>query len=145
MSTPARIKLRQGPLNPQREVTRGRRVDAYFEFSAASFSSLSSLEVRVHMTRWIQSHLEKTTQAWRRWGECSVWGASRDSPNDALWDLDAFHGDEFLKLIQTAHILYLTAELGTETRITCTHTHTHIKTGTSDSAVKVTGLVSEEN
>lgn len=43
-------------------------------------------------------------------------GASRDSPNDALWDLDAFHGDEFLQLIQTGHILYLTAELGAVTR-----------------------------
>lgn len=35
-----------------------------------------------------------------------------DSPNDALWDLDVFHGDEFLQLIQAVHILYLTAELG---------------------------------
>lgn len=67
--------------------------------------------------------------------------ASRDSPNDALRDLDAFHWDEFLELIQTGHVLYLTAELGTETR---GHTHTHIKTGTSDSEVKASGSVSEK-
>ncbi len=52
-------------------------------------------------------------------------GTSRDSPNDALWDLDAFHGDEFLQLIQTGHILYLAAELGAVTGATYTHTHTH--------------------
>lgn len=49
-------------------------------------------------------------------------GAASDSPNDAFWDLDAFHGDELLKLIQTAHIFYLTAELGTEEK----GTHTRI-------------------
>lgn len=46
------------------------------------------------------------------------------SPNDALWDLDVFHGDEFLQLVQTVHILYLTAELGAGTR--ATHTHIYI-------------------
>lgn len=49
--------------------------------------------------------------------------ASGDSPNDALWDLDGFHGDEFLQLIQTGHILYLAAELGAVTKATCAHTH----------------------
>ena len=46
-----------------------------------------------------------------------VWrsSASRDSPNDALWDLDAVHGDEFLQLVQTGHVLYLAAELGAVT------------------------------
>lgn len=70
-------------------------------------------------------------------------GASRDSPNDALWDLDTIHGDEFLKLIQTGHILYLTAELGTEKSNMYTDKHT--RTGTSDSAVKLTGLVSKKS
>ena len=52
-------------------------------------------------------------------------GAVRDSPNDALWDLDAVHGDEFLQFVQTVHVLNLAAELGAVTRATCTHTHTH--------------------
>lgn len=55
--------------------------------------------------------------------QCSGGG---DSPNDALWDLDAVHGDEFLQLIQTGHILYLAAELGAVMRGTM-RTNTHIK------------------
>ena len=40
---------------------RGRRVDAYFEFSAASFSSLSSLEVRVQMARWRRRYFKNNS------------------------------------------------------------------------------------
>ena len=42
------------------------------------------------------------------------------SPNDALWDVDILHGDEFLQLSQTVHVLYLIAELGAVTK----HTNT---------------------
>lgn len=48
------------------------------------------------------------------------WGG--DSPNDALWDLDAVHGDGFMQFVQTVHVLNLTAELGA---VTCAHTHTN--------------------
>lgn len=55
-------------------------------------------------------------------------GTSRDSLNDALWDLDAFHGDEFLQLVQTGNILYLAAKLGAATRATCTQTYAQTQT-----------------
>ena len=34
------------------------------------------------------------------------------SPNDAFWDVDELHGDEFLQLVQAVYIFDLIAELG---------------------------------
>lgn len=64
--------------------------------------------------------LKETVRVWWR---LAVGASFRDSPNDALWDLDAIHGDEFLQLIQTGHILNLTAELGAATRAVETHAY----------------------
>lgn len=38
------------------------------------------------------------------------------SPNDALWDVDVLHGNEFLQLSQAVHILDLIAKLGAVTK-----------------------------
>lgn len=44
------------------------------------------------------------------------------SPNDALWDVDVLHGNEFLQLSQAVHVLYLITELGAVTK----HTNTYV-------------------
>lgn len=126
MSAPAKDKTEAGATASTRGgVMRGRRVDAYFEFSAASFSSLSSLEVRVQMARRRRRHFKNNSgfEEAEVVRQCS----GGDSPNDALWDLDAVHGDEFLQLVQTGHILYLAAELGAVMRGTMCTEDTHIK------------------
>lgn len=63
-----------GATDPLGEVTRGWRVDAYFEFSAASFSSLSSLKVRVQNDKMNIKLRKKPPRVQRRWGQCTVWG-----------------------------------------------------------------------